>query len=760
MLTAPDGPSTEDFVSTTAFAAVGVALHECELRMPGRIAARARVLYPLTYVYLLAFVITMVCTTWTAALMPKTLTKRPVVLSMALASAWTFADFLGNLCGTPHQVELLARVFAPIWAFLPLVILTLAVLYTRSTWPPKNSWWVRLAAAVPGIASIVLVETGALYSSFHDPSENGVYFWSETTAWQWLINVYFLTYLAMATQMVRKSGQEKDDPILRRTGHLMFGVTFFGLIGGGVATASATGVEPPFLGSIGVALIVVIATRGIFKHRFFTSVEAMRVERDQAMHALMRREEVLGSLSLGVAIARPSSAGTLDLVYQNVFFDRFFEGASPLTLTSIFLPAGAKAPRLFREVEHNGRQLSVQSYEILYDSELAFLFSVDDLSEKKWLEAELAQKHAQLLQAQKMEAVGQLAAGITHDFNNQLQSISLLTELMVRLPNASADIKELAGEIVAAVRRARSLTQQLLRFGRKQVQSPEVVDVVEAIGSLERLLGYLLGSEVKVQLHFPTAAATITIDRVQFEQVLMTLATNARDAMADGGTFEISVEVLDEQVAIRISDTGHGMTPEIITRVFEPFFTTKGQGGTGLGLAVTQRIVEQAGGSISVESAPGEQTAFTLRFPLTLTTITVLESEEPPHRGELEARFEGTILVVDDQVPLLRGLVRVLQAEGFRVLGATSGKEALALFETEKVHVLLTDLTMPEMGGVQLAQLLLQRHPDLCVLYMTGYNPMTRVLRDKGEAVLTKPFDQDVLVAEIEKQRAKVKPRS
>ncbi|PIV99001.1 MAG: hypothetical protein COW42_12460, partial [Deltaproteobacteria bacterium CG17_big_fil_post_rev_8_21_14_2_50_63_7] len=203
----------------------------------------------------------------------------------------------------------------------------------------------------------------------------------------------------------------------------------------------------------------------------------------------------------------------------------------------------------------------MQSYEILYDSELAFLFSVDDLSEKKWLEAELAQKHAQLLQAQKMEAVGQLAAGITHDFNNQLQSISLLTELMVRLPNASADIKELAGEIVAAVRRARSLTQQLLRFGRKQVQSPEVVDVVEAIGSLERLLGYLLGSEVKVQLRFPTAAATITIDRVQFEQVLMTLATNARDAMADGGTFEISVEVLDEQVAIRISDTGHGMTP-------------------------------------------------------------------------------------------------------------------------------------------------------------------------------------------------------
>lgn len=671
---------------------------------------------------------------------------------MVLASIWTFADFFGNLCESPSQVEHLAMVFAPVWAFLPLAVLYTALAYSEVQWPSK-SWLAKGALFLPGIGSIVLVESGLLYASFHDVSQNGVYFWSQTTDWQWLVNFYFLTYLSSAALIVRRSGQVRRDPILRRTGRLMIVITFAGLIGGGLSAASATGVEPPFLASVGVSFIVVVATRGIFKHHFFTSVDAMRVERDAAVHTLTRRDEVLSSLSLGVAIARLDHNGTLDLVYQNLTFDRFFEGGSPDTLTSIFLPNGATAPRLFREVEHKGRHLSVQSYEISYDAEHAFLFSVDDLSEKKWLEAELAQKHAQLLQAQKMEAVGQLAAGITHDFNNQLQSISLLTELIVRQQDVSSAIRELAEEIISAIRRARGLTQQLLRFGRKQGHSPEKVDVREAISGLEKLLGHLLGSDIALELSFPEETLVITIDRIQFEQVMMTLATNSQDAMPEGGTFSIAVEPLGDQVCIRVSDSGIGIPQEVIGQVFDPFFTTKGLEGTGLGLAVSLRIVDQAQGVISVESSPGVETVFTLMFPRAESGETTSDAEVAPTDTAPTSLEQGTILVVDDQVPLLRGLVRVLESEGFRVFGASSGKEALEIAAVEEVDVLLTDLTMPGMGGVELAEALLAKAPELCVIYMTGYNAMTQALKEAGATVLIKPFDQDALVALIHHQR-------
>jgi PAS domain S-box-containing protein len=373
---------------------------------------------------------------------------------------------------------------------------------------------------------------------------------------------------------------------------------------------------------------------------------------------------------------------------------------------------------------------------------------------------------AQYQQAQKMEAVGQLAGGMAHDFNNLLTVILGYCDLsLADLDPADphqADILQIreAGE------RAAVLTRQLLAYSRTQVTEPAVLDLNAVVADTREMLGRLIGEDVKVVLSLSPGLAPVKADRVQLEQIVMNLAVNARDAMPGGGTLAIETANvdLDEQyatthlcvvpgayVALTVTDSGTGMTPQVQARLCEPFFTTKAPGkGTGLGLATVHDVVMQSGGSINFYSETGKGTSVKVYFPRADTGETVVEG--PPLVAPSPAGIE-TVLVVDDEAGLLKLATRLLQRQGYTVLIAGSAEEALRVVERNpSVAVVLTDVVMPGVSGPELTRQVVERRPALKVIYMSGY-PEGAIARhgilDPGIAFLPKPFTADTLGRKI-----------
>ncbi|MGH9662911.1 MAG: hybrid sensor histidine kinase/response regulator, partial [Bryobacteraceae bacterium] len=321
-----------------------------------------------------------------------------------------------------------------------------------------------------------------------------------------------------------------------------------------------------------------------------------------------------------------------------------------------------------------------------------------------------------LRQAQKMEAIGQLAGGVAHDFNNLLMVINgysnmALEELAEDEP-AWSDVEEVkkAGE------RATQLTRQLLAFSRKQVLQPQVLDLNETIGNVDKLLRRLLGENIVLRTECEPALGRVKADRGQLEQVLMNLAINARDAMQESGTVTLRTRNDGPFVVLEVCDTGCGMTPETKKHLFEPFFTTKAQGkGTGLGLSMVYGIVKQSAGEIEIDSEPERGTTFRIILPRT-------GSERDTHAMEAPvspAKGSETILVAEDEDALRAFLVSVLRKLGYRTLEASNGVHALKVAAAweQPIQLLVTDVVMPEMGGLELAERLAATRPDTRVLY-------------------------------------------
>jgi PAS domain S-box-containing protein len=375
---------------------------------------------------------------------------------------------------------------------------------------------------------------------------------------------------------------------------------------------------------------------------------------------------------------------------------------------------------------------------------------ITDITQRKRLE-EL------LRQSQKMEAVGRLAGGIAHDFNNLLTVIIGRSELLLsRLPSGDSRRQDLE-LIQGTAHRAAALTRQLLAFSRRQVIQPMVIDLHMVIGNLVPMLRRLIGEDVEVDAELG-ATGRVKVDPGQLEQVLVNLAVNARDAMPNGGRLAIATAdvVLDEDAVARIggvgpgpylalsmSDTGIGMDEETRLRVFEPFFTTKPQGqGTGLGLSMVYGIVQQHGGAITVESAPGQGATFTIYFPR-------IEDLAPERKGGLapgdSGRGSETILLVEDE-PHVRELVaQMLTASGYTVLAAAGAAAALELSERHPgpIDLLLTDVVMPEMSGRELRQRVKSLRPRTRALYMSGYTDEAlgrHGVLEPGTFLLEKPF--------------------
>ncbi|MDF1501747.1 PAS domain-containing protein [Roseisolibacter sp. H3M3-2] len=382
---------------------------------------------------------------------------------------------------------------------------------------------------------------------------------------------------------------------------------------------------------------------------------------------------------------------------------------------------------------------------------------------------------AQLRQAQKMDAVGQLAGGIAHDFNN------LLTVIVGHLDFAREDVGALApadhalhddlAEIARAADRARALVRQLLAFSRRQVVAPRAVDLGEVVRGAEQLLRRVLGDEIVLGAAPGPAPAVVRADAVQLEQVLVNLALNARDAMltpahghpGTGGTLTIETELValdaaaaagwglapGEYARLGVRDSGHGMDEATRAHLFEPFFTTKPVGaGTGLGLATVYGIVQQAGGAIRVDSAPGAGTTVTILLP----RVAGAPDARTVAPGARPAAGRGTVLVVEDESPVRATTRRVLERHGYAVLEARHGADALLLWARHRdaVDAVVTDLRMPEMGGRALVARLRADRPDLPVVYVSGYSDeATTAAALPCERYVEKPFAGEALLAAV-----------
>ncbi len=375
-------------------------------------------------------------------------------------------------------------------------------------------------------------------------------------------------------------------------------------------------------------------------------------------------------------------------------------------------------------------------------------------------------QHAQFLQAQKMESVGRLAGGIAHDFNNLLTVITNTVDIISEEVRPDDPLRADLEEIQQAGERAASLTRQLLAFSRREVLKPELVQLSTMVAGLRPMLQRLIGEDVEIVFESPAPTGCVRADIGQIEQVLLNLVVNARDAMPDGGTLTIEardVDVDDAQASVHesmiagpyvmlsVRDTGIGMDKATRLQIFEPFFTTKGQGqGTGLGLATVYGIVHQSGGTISVESALGKGTTFTFYLPRVAGDAAALR---PGLDGRVHAGSE-TILIVEDEAPVLRTSTRILRSAGYTVLTASDGMEALRVLEGHKgrVDLVLTDVVMPGVGGRELAGWLADLRPEIKILFTSGYTD-DAILRhgvlDRSAHFISKPYKRTTLTRKI-----------
>ncbi len=390
--------------------------------------------------------------------------------------------------------------------------------------------------------------------------------------------------------------------------------------------------------------------------------------------------------------------------------------------------------------------------------------TVTDVSDR----AELA---SQLQQAQKMDAVGQLAGGIAHDFNNLLTAINCNVELLLDATDPSDSRLDDILQIREAATRATTLTRQLLAFSRRQVLQPKPLDLNGTVASMERMLRRVIGGDVRLLTKLDAALPPVFADAGQMEQVVMNLVLNARDAMPDGGDILVTTSATTlrsalqhrfgvlapgRYVVLAVRDYGCGMTPEVLEHLFEPFFTTKAQGkGTGLGLAMVHGIVIQSEGQIVVESVEREGTEFSVYLPAYSAPYS--EPRIPPvAESPVNGDAQRTVFVVDDDDAVRDVAVRALARAGFRVIAAMGGEAALSLLAKQDNYgsvLVLSDLVMPGMSGTQLATHVARRHPAARIAFMSGYS--TDELAHSGHGspmrnLLNKPFTLPELVGFVE----------
>ena len=436
-----------------------------------------------------------------------------------------------------------------------------------------------------------------------------------------------------------------------------------------------------------------------------------------------------------------------------------------LPLSKFGIGPADEVPHVELHLRDDGTQFwaETRGLDLTIDNIPVRAISVRDVSVRERAERERQELQERLRLSQKMDAIGRLAGGVAHDFNNLLTVIlSHIDFLSPQFASTTPVGQELSG-IEAAAQRGAALTSQLLLFSRRKVGEAGIVNLNTVVQDVRKLLDRIIGENVKVKVSAQGTLWKVRADADQLAQVLLNLMVNARDAMPKGG--EVSIETSNCEVAERrvlhageifpgqhvrlsVTDQGTGMTPEVMARLFEPFFTTKEQGrGTGLGLATVYGIVQAAGGAMEVKSTLGQGSMFVLYLPATTASADEAAGFSPdakPSRGE-------TVLLVEDEAPIRMLLARTLETSGYTVLQANDGKEALEVAKAKMgpIELLVSDIVMPKLGGVELAKELLLVRPALRVLFLTGYTDSQPPVLDETKGFLQKPFTSRALLHEV-----------
>ena len=427
--------------------------------------------------------------------------------------------------------------------------------------------------------------------------------------------------------------------------------------------------------------------------------------------------------------------------------------------------------RFYAEKQLRASQLALhevhRDLERRVDERTAALARVNDelrreMADRQAAESARSELEEQLRHAQKMEAIGRLSGGIAHDFNNLLTAIRGYSELLLT-SLAGSPLRADVEEIFNAADRAATLTGQLLAFSRRQILSPEIVVLNQRVMDMSRMLNRLIGEHIAIDLHLATDLWSVRADAAQLEQVLVNLALNARDAMPDGG--RLAIETVNREVTaaqaraleiapgpfveLLVRDTGVGIPADVQGRIFEPFFTTKPKGaGTGLGLSMVYGFVRQSGGTVTVQSAPGQGSSFSLLLPRTDDTTS---APVTPRTLVAATQGTGTVLIAEDERALRRLSATVLRQAGYQTIEASDGQQALDLFtvHAQSIVMVVTDVVMPRMGGIELAKRLRQMQPGVPLLFVTGYVEQSETLHEQGTPVLLKPFSPDALLKAV-----------
>jgi PAS domain S-box-containing protein len=517
-------------------------------------------------------------------------------------------------------------------------------------------------------------------------------------------------------------------------------------------------------------------------NKLFTVILRDITERQRTEDALRKSEErfckIFRSSPLAVTISTATEGRYLDV--NEAFLQmlgyprREVIGRTAHDLN--FWAEPSQRPELIRQLRKSGRvtgfhtqfttskgkirEAEVSAELVELDGQRCMLAITRDITDMRQLEE-------QLRQAQKMEAVGLLAGGVSHDFNNLLNVILGNTDLLLEKIQPGKP-QHYAEEIKNATQRATQLTRQLLAFSRKQVLRPALLDLNGVVGDVVKILGHLIGEDVQTVVEGETNLASIWADRGQVEQILMNLATNARDAMPNGGKFTIRTEnaelgpddvarhpyvVPGRYVRLSVRDTGLGMSDDIRSRAFEPFFTTKPPGrGTGLGLATIYGIVKQSGGYVWISSAVGAGTTFDIYFPR-------VDEAAPALGGELEAQGEShkgteTILVLEDEESLRELTCEILSGGGYSVLQVGRGGQAIALARqyTRPIHLMVSDVILPDISGPSAVSAVQASHPETKALFVSGYAEgyVVQKVIEAGAILLQKPVSRSNLLREVD----------